>query len=223
MLLILRLAMKFYLLRQPLNNRYDKKRPAAGPVFHKETLNLKSNIMKKLGVIFFMALMTISGCTKTKTMKYSFLNGTQLKQLGIVVTDQGVFYKNHLPGSPEMKERFSYLGFYCTNDIYLNSILYKENDTLPSANKYDSLFISLPTSDFDFYPMLIGNTKGEYSLNRNVNNEKLFPVAICMVETNLPKRTDTLVIWFKPSSSLQAALPGDIKVEDYLMIPPVNY
>ena len=169
-----------------------------------------------------MVLITITCCTKTDKAKYLFLNGAQLKQLGILVSDQGVFYKNRIPNYQEMKERFQYLGFYCTNDIYLNSILYKENDTLRAANKYDSLFISLPTSNFDFYPILIGNTNDEYSLKKNFNNEKLFPVAICMAETGLPKRSDTLIIWFKPSVSLQTALPSDVKVEDYLMIPSVK-
>ena len=53
--------------------------------------------MKKLSVIFFMVLITITCCTKTDKAKYLFLNGAQLKQLGILVSDQGVFYKNRIP------------------------------------------------------------------------------------------------------------------------------
>jgi hypothetical protein len=187
-----------------------------------ETYNLKTNIMKKLNIIFFVAIIAIAGCSKTKEMKYSFLNSSQLKQLGIVVSDQGVFYKNHLSNYKELQERFSDQGFYCTNDIYLNSINFQVGDTLTATNKADSIFISMESSAFDFYPILIGNTKGDYSLKKIFNKEKLFPVAICMAETKLPDRSDTLIVWFKPTASLQAALPADIKVEDYLFVPSVK-
>jgi hypothetical protein len=178
--------------------------------------------MKKLSLILLVVLVTIISCSKSNKNKYAFLNGVQLKQLGVIVSDQGVFYKNRIPNYQEMKERYPYLGFYCTNDIYLNSIFYKETDTLTAVNKIDSLFISLPTTNFDFYPILIGNTRGEFSLKRNFNNERLFPVAVCMAETGLPKRSDTLIIWFKPSASLQTVLPSDIKVENYIMVPTIK-
>jgi hypothetical protein len=178
--------------------------------------------MKKFNMIFLVAIIAIGSCSKSNEIKYSFLNGSQLKQLGIVVSDQGVFYKNHLSNYKELQERFSNQGFYCTNDIYLNSINFQDADTLTATNKADSIFISMSPSNFDFYPILIGNTKGEYSLKKSFNNEKLFPVAVCMAETKLPKRNDTLIIWFKHTASLQTALPVDIKVEDYLMVPLIK-
>jgi hypothetical protein len=73
----------------------------------------------------------------------------------------------------------------------------------------------------DFYPILIGNTNGKQSLNNETLSEdlKLFPVAICMSETKLRNRKDTIVVWFKPSEALKKALPENVKIEDYLKLP----
>jgi hypothetical protein len=178
--------------------------------------------MKKNLVILVLLLITLISCLKSTKTNYLFLNSPQLKQLGVLLSDQGVFYKNKIQNFDQTQERYPYIGFYSTNDIYLNSILYKENDTLKAENKDDSVFIGVPVTNFDFYPILIGNTKGEYSLKKNFNNEKLFPVAICMSETKLPKRTDTLLIWFKPTEMLRKALPSEIKMNDYLSIPTIK-
>lgn len=178
--------------------------------------------MKKILVVLILLQIMLISCSKSTKTNYLFLNGPQLKQLGVLLSDQGVFYKNKILNFEQTQERYPYMGFYSTNNVYLNSILYKEHDTLKAENEDDSVFIALPVTNFDFYPILIGNTKGEYSLKKNFHNEKLFPVAICMSETKLPKRTDTLVIWFKPTEMLQKALPGETKMNDYLAIPTVK-
>jgi hypothetical protein len=51
------------------------------------------------------------------------------------------------------------------------------------------------------------------------NDLKLFPVAICMNETKLVNRKDTIVVWFKPGESLKKALPGNVNIEEYLKVP----
>lgn len=178
--------------------------------------------MKKQLLTLSLLLIVLISCTKSTKTNYCYLNGTQVKQLGILLSDQGVFYKNKILNFEQTKERFPFLGFYSTNDIYLNSIHYKENDTLTASNKYDSLFIGLPTTNFDFFPLLIGNVKGEYSMKKITGNEKLFPVAILMSETGLSKRQDTLVIWFNPTEMLQKALPENIKMDDFLAVPVVK-
>ena len=73
----------------------------------------------------------------------------------------------------------------------------------------------------DFYPILIGDTEGKQSLdNRTLPEDlKLFPVAICLSETKLRNRKDTIVVWFKPSVALKTALPENVKIEDYLKVP----
>ena len=82
----------------------------------------------------------------------------------------------------------------------------------------------MATSKNDFYPLLIGNTKGKQSLDNETlaKDLKLFPVAISMSETKLRSRKDTIVIWFKPTDALQKALPKNVKVEDYLKVRPMT-
>ena len=81
--------------------------------------------------------------------------------------------------------------------------------------------LKLETTKLDFYPLLIGNPKGDLSLDNTTlpKDLKLFPVAICMSETNINSRKDTIVVWFKPTESLKNSLPEGVKVEEYLAVP----
>ena len=45
---------------------------------------------------------------------------------------------------------------------------------------------------------------------------KFLPVAILMAETNLPTRKDTIIVWLRPTESLNKLLPEGIRMEDYM-------
>lgn len=163
----------------------------------------------------------IYSCTPTKKSDFLFLNTAQLKKVGIVVTDQGVFYKNVNPNWKQDKERYAFLGFYLCNDNYLSSIHLNETDTLEIKSKNDSLLEITETSHNDFYPVLIGNTTGFQSMDKDLPKDmKLLPIAVCMSGANLPNRSDTVVVWFKPTQSLYAMLPENINMEEYLRTKP---
>jgi len=150
--------------------------------------------------------------------EFLFLNVEQLKPLGIELTENGVFYKNLNPNWKQDSARFAGLGFYCCDDNYLTSLHFNEQDTLEKNNRNDSLLISKEFSRNDFYPLLIGDTKGNQSLdNETLSREmKLLPVAVCMADARLQNRKDTIVVWFKPTESLKKALPLDVRMDDYL-------
>jgi hypothetical protein len=176
--------------------------------------------MKKHSAILVIASMILLSCTGPAKIDYLYLSPSQLKQIGISVSEQGVFFKNHNPKAKEMDEKYPWFGLYSTNDVYLNTILYRERDTLHPESKTDSLFVMMKATEFDFYPILIGNSKGIYSFKKSDITEKLFPVAIKMSDLNIPRRKDTLVIWFKPTASLQKLFGNTLRVEDYLAVPP---
>ncbi len=140
-----------------------------------------------------------------------------------MLTDQGLFYKNFNPNWQTDNEKYPYLGFL-SNETYLTTKHFKETDTLKAENKYDSAFIKMDATKNDFYPLLIGNTKGQMSLDKytKLNQEiKLLPVAICMTETKMAGRQDTIIVWFKPTESIKKSLPDNIKLDDYLQIPNI--
>jgi len=176
---------------------------------------------------FFMAVISMvifCSCTKTAKPDYLFLHADQLKSLGIELNDKGLFYKNENPDWDQDNERFACLAFYCTNDNYLTTKHFDITDTLHAVNGNDSLMIDMEFSENNFYPLFIGNTKGNQSMdNESIPADmKLFPVAICMAETNLSNRKDTVVVWFLPTESLKKALPADLHMEDYLRTRPVK-
>jgi hypothetical protein len=157
----------------------------------------------------------------SNTSGFLFLNSDQLKPLGIELNKNGVFYKNLNPNWEQDKVRYSCLSFYCSSNNYLTTNHYSETDVIKARNRNERLLVKMGITRNDFYPILIGNTKGKQSLNNETLSEdlKLFPVAICMSETKLRNRKDTIVVWFKPSEALKKALPENIKIEDYLKLP----
>lgn len=70
----------------------------------------------------------------------------------------------------------------------------------------------------DFYPLLIGGINKYIGVNNENESAdmKLLPVAICMAETHLPKRKDTVILWLRPTESLKVLLPKGIHMEDYV-------
>lgn len=172
---------------------------------------MKTKIL--IAVIFLLA---ITGCTKK--VNFLFLNAGQLKPLGIELNEKGVFYKNENPNWKQDKQKYACLAFLGTNDHYMSSIVFNATDTLKLSSGIDNIIIQKTLTKNDFYPLLIGNTKGIQSMdNKNLPaGLKLLPIAICMAETKLATRKDTIVVWLKPTDSLKKALPENINIEDYL-------
>jgi len=194
--------------------------------FRKTSLTKNNKIMKKITLFLIIATATIfSCCNKTKTTNFLFLNEQQLKPLGIELRDNGVFYKNINPNHVQDGEKYTLLAFHCTNDNYLTTKHYTEADIAEAEKNNDSTMAKIFYSKNDFYPLLIGNPKGQMSLDKYsvLNKEmKLLPVAICMSDAKFVNRTDTIVIWFKPTESLKKALPYNIKLDDYLKVPTIT-
>jgi hypothetical protein len=64
--------------------------------------------------------------------------------------------------------------------------------------------------------------------DQSLDNETLpidmqfLPVAICLAETKVKGRNDTIVVWFKPTEALRKALPANIKMEDFLRVRKIK-
>jgi hypothetical protein len=180
--------------------------------------------MKTKSFLAIITLVIICSWTNPTKPEFLFLNSNQLKPLGIVLNDNGLFYKNINPNSKQDNLKYSCLSFYCCSDNYLTTNHYTEADVIKANNKDERLLMKLETTRNDFYPLLIGNTKGEQSLDDETlaKDLRLFPVAICMSETKLRSRKDTIVVWFKPTEALKKALPENIKIDDFLKVRPKN-
>ena len=174
---------------------------------------MKTNI-----ITAFILLVSFSSCTKKNQVDFLYLNAAQLKPLGIVLNDKGVFYKNVNPNWKQDHEKYTGNAFYCTDKIFLATIQFDKTDTLKIKNSADSILAGLELTKNDFYPLVIENPKRSPNfLHGNLPADmKLLPVAICMAETNLPTRKDTVVVWLRPTESLKKLLPEDIRMEDYL-------
>ena len=180
--------------------------------------------MKIKLLLAFVTMVFICSWISPSKPEFLFLKSDQLKQLGIVLNGNGVFYKNLNPNWKQDNVKNAGLSFYCCSDNYLTTIHYTEAEVIKANNKNERLLMNLKTTRNDFYPVLIGNTKGEQSLDNETlaKDLKLFPVAICMSETKLRNRNDTIVVWLKPTEALKKALPANVKFEDYLKVRPIS-
>ena len=170
-----------------------------------------------------ISMVVVCSCSKTTKPDYLYLNANELKPLGILVNDKGVFYKNEIPEWKQNNKLYTCLAFYCTNGDYISTRFFKATDTLKMVNYTDSFIVRQELTKYDFYPLLVGDTKGNQSMDEDLPVDmKLLPVAICMAETGIPTREDTIVVWLKPTESLKKALPANINMEDYLQTRPVK-
>jgi hypothetical protein len=177
--------------------------------------------MKTKFFLTIITVMVICGWTRPTKSELLFLNSNQLKPLGIELNSNGVFYKNLNPQWMQDHARYSCLSFYCCNNNYLTTNHYSETDVLEAKSRNERLLMKMETTRNDFYPLLIGDINGKQSLDNETLSPdlKLFPVAICMSETKLSDRQDTIIVWFKPTEALKKALPENVNFEDYLQVP----
>jgi len=181
--------------------------------------------MKIRTLFVIVGLLVICSFTPDSTQKYLFLNANELKQLGIHLNNKGLYYINTNPQQKQDRGSHCTLAFYCSNKNYVTSIHRSEFDDLNATSKDDKILLENGVSSHDFYPLIIGNTKGNASLDDYSvfkKDIKMLPVAVCMSECNLSKRKDTIIVWFKPTANLIKALPDDIIIEDYLRLPIIT-
>ena len=178
--------------------------------------------MKRISFItcIIVAAILLINCKNEGTAKYIYLNAKQLKPLGIDLSEKGLFYQNCNPKSEE-DDVLAYFSFHAIDEgHYVNSSMTAgcEKDAV-YMSELDSLFLGKELTNYDFYPLWAGNTKNKYNFSHRGKNIQLVPIAVCMSETKLPNRTDTLIFWFKPTESFKKALPAEINIEDYLRLP----
>jgi len=171
-----------------------------------------------------IALLAICSWTNPSEPEFLYLNAAQLKPLGIVLNQNGAFYRNLDPNWRQVHSRYAGLMFYSCADNYLSTKHYAETDLIKANNKDEKILLQLETTHNDFCPLLIGNPKGQMSLDdKTIDRDiKLLPIAICMSETKVHNRKDTLVVWFRPTEALQKALPANINMEKFLKTRPIT-
>jgi len=179
--------------------------------------------MKKAYFLTCIFIMAIIIC-KCQEGKYIYLNAEQLKPLGIELSEKGLFYQNCNPKWQE-DGKYPYYAFYSVNEghyvhCHIGEICLK--DYPYPITESDSILWNRQMTENDFYPLFVGNTEGKYNFFSEKHDKELVPIAICMKETKIPNRTDTVLFWFKVTESLKKVLPEGIIIEDYLGLPNIR-
>jgi beta-lactamase regulating signal transducer with metallopeptidase domain len=156
---------------------------------------------------------------------YLNLDRGQLELLGLHCSSKGVFYKNSNPKKLQDHNRYSVLCFFLTDDVYCCNInLDSPGEKINGYGASYRMLRNMPLSTNDFYPLLVTSLKGyptwdSYSKLRDTTM-KLLPVQVSMAGMGLDSRADTMIFWFKPTTSLRNTLKGITDIDPYLR-PPI--
>jgi C-terminal processing protease CtpA/Prc len=136
----------------------------------------------------------------------------ELGKIGVVMNENGVFFKNL---DTVCKRQFGCY-FVKKGDSAILSIKSKSE----GKDKYDQMFYDLPTSNFDFFPIMITDLKGQKTFDtEGVNIRDLVPVLVDLSVCKKANRTDKIIIWFKNTNELKSLLPKRFDILEYLDIP----
>lgn len=176
-----------------------------------ETIN---KYLNKKDVIIDTAIQILKKRINSKSNKYLILTYEKIKQLGIEVIDNGIFYKNKNPISSKIN------GFYCVKGNYCTIVSLSENNSQSKIN--NKFFNKKDITNNDFYPVLISNINEDKTFEQQSFSGRLLPILVNMTKCKSTKRTDQIVIWFKVTDSLLKRLSDIDKVEEYIQSKIIN-
>jgi beta-lactamase regulating signal transducer with metallopeptidase domain len=188
-------------------------------------------ILKVLIFIPLIALMVqlfaqkevkMSGNAAKESLPGTYLQLTpeQFKLLGFEINPSGLFYKNTRGGRPDR----GILCLYFTEEMNNGSIILNPGEEITGNSIPENSLKKQTLTNYDFYPVVVAHFNGfrnqDMSPGKTNQNEQLLPVQINMAGLKLGKRADTLVFWFKPTTSLKNVLSPIADINDYLQRCP---
>jgi hypothetical protein len=154
---------------------------------------------------------------------YLRLTPEQLKTIGIVCNEEGVFYKNHNPHWKQDHKKYPVLAFYLTGATYCAIVTLEENEKFPEL-KSAKFLTTLPETTHPYDPCLVTSFSGFRTWDSfkvlGDSTMKLLPVQLNMADYGIKSRKDTIVFWFRPVESLKKALAPYADISAYLVTPP---
>lgn len=147
-----------------------------------------------------------------KPYKFMDLTIDELKKIGVAVNENGVFFKNlDTVGNRQF-------GCYFVKKGYSTILSIKPKSEY--IDKYEQMFYDLPTSNFDFSPIMITDLEGQKTFDtESANIRDLVPIFIDLSWCKKANRTDKIIIWLKNTNELKSLLPKRYYVVEFLGIP----
>ena len=154
--------------------------------------------------------------------KYLEIAPEQLRLLGFTKDPAGLYYKNTRFGNPDK----GVLCLYFTEKTYSGCMILRPGEKIEGNSSANKILKKQPLTNLDFYPVVVAgydrSRTQDMMAAEKKTDLKLLPVQINMGKLNLGKRADTIVVWFKPTSSLKEVLAGIANTDDYLQTCPAD-
>jgi len=180
---------------------------------------MKKQLLKFALIALVVMLSSISK-GQSKNSDFIFLNAEQLRNLGIDLSERGLFYLN----CHRVLGRQNLRGVPCLEISLEDSLLLK---IWHSADFVELLFREKKITNHNFFPIVITTPQGCLLAGRENIDRRKIPIAVSLSEANLSANEDTIIFWFTLTDRLISALPEywrtDLRWRNYLRVPYIDH
>ena len=159
---------------------------------------------------------------QTDSLKYLKLTTDQLKEIGFVINEHGVFFKSEVPERDNSKNIYKMICYF--NNKYWSgtnmnlNIKVKSKKTSKTLKNYpDSLnFMNLPALKLDYFIIKIVEVKGDMICDIIYENINTIPVFIKQSDFDFSNKKD-IIVYLKATKSLKNKLSYVDNLDGYIV------
>jgi len=174
----------------------------------------------KFALIALVVMLSSVSKGQSKNSEFIFLNAEQLRNLGIDLSERGLFYLNcHRVLGRQNQWRVPCLQIRLEDSVWRKS--------WNSMGTVEHRFREYKPTNHNFVPQAITTPQGcPLVVGENIDRRKI-PVAVSLSEANLSANEDTIILWFTLTDRLISALPEywrkNLKWRNYLRVPYIDH
>ena len=178
--------------------------------------------MKKVAVIIL--ILSFFACSKQSKQsvnnKYLELTEIQLKDIGFVINENGVFFKTEIPADDKIS-KLEYIRGYL-NTPYDQGTHYNMNPDRPSHEEllkkieHPGYYDSLPAKKCDYYFVKIVEINGSMICSVEPHKAEVIPLIVRQSKYNFKIKKD-IIVYLKASKGLQEKLKYVENLDQYIV------
>ena len=181
-------------------------------------INNTTSMKSMLPTFFFLLVTLINLKGQSDTVKYLELSYTQLKDIGFVINDRGIFFKSVIPDSDNVKGFKTMVGYLNTKEEQGTRSRWGDAKTNFDEIKKDNTnyFDSLPVLNSDYYFIKIIDENGDNIYTSIWKKVETIPILVRQSDYNFKIKKD-IIVYLKASVGLKKKLNYISNLDKYIV------
>ena len=159
-------------------------------------------------------------CNQEKPKEFLELNEQQLKDIGFVFSEHGIYFKTNIPKNSDKYDLYCQKGYYNDKDEYgTRGILGMSRDKLDSldSNRDSSdYYANLPALKVKYYFLKITHRNGKNIYGFSPVDEKVIPILLKQNKYNFDNKGD-VIFYLKATDDLKKKLSYIDNLDEYIV------